>query len=430
MRTGDLPPGAQLPPVRALAGTLGVSPATVAKAYQELRQRGVIETAGRNGTRVRSRPAVAAGRAGAARCRCRPARSTCPPASPTPRLLPALGRAPAPARREAAAPVGLRATPAPCPSCSTLARARLAADGVPVDGAALTVTGGALDGIERLLTAHLRPGDAVAVEDPGWANLFDLVAALGLRAGRRAGRRRRPEPAACAAALASGARAVVITDAGAQPDRRGGQRRPAPPRCAGCCAAHPDVLVIEDDHAAELSDRAPAPARPARPAPGPSCARRPSRTDPTCASRCSPATRPPIARVVGRMRIGAGWVSTLLQRLVARLWQDDDRGGRDRGGRRQLRAAPRGAARRARRARAASPPGAPASTSGYRVPDETRAVDGAARRRLRGGPGCALPPGARRRASGSPSARSTTPTSNRSPTRWRRGRDPAPARTA
>jgi DNA-binding transcriptional MocR family regulator len=31
-----------------------------------------------------------------------------------------------------------------------------------------------------------------------------------------------------------------------------------------------------------------------------------------------------IARVVGRMRIGAGWVSTVLQRVLLHLWKDDD----------------------------------------------------------------------------------------------------------
>ncbi|PZG13164.1 GntR family transcriptional regulator, partial [Micromonospora craterilacus] len=59
IRVTALAPGALLPPVRALAAELAVSPATVSRAYAELRQRGLIVTAGRNGTRVRPRPPVA-----------------------------------------------------------------------------------------------------------------------------------------------------------------------------------------------------------------------------------------------------------------------------------------------------------------------------------------------------------------------------------
>lgn len=43
-------PGHRLPAVRRLAGHLGVAPGTVARAYREPEQAGVLETRGRHGT--------------------------------------------------------------------------------------------------------------------------------------------------------------------------------------------------------------------------------------------------------------------------------------------------------------------------------------------------------------------------------------------
>src|SRR3954452_16546684 len=51
--------GDALPPVRALAARLGLSPATAAAAYRLLRERGVAVADGRRGTRIRPAPPVA-----------------------------------------------------------------------------------------------------------------------------------------------------------------------------------------------------------------------------------------------------------------------------------------------------------------------------------------------------------------------------------
>jgi DNA-binding transcriptional MocR family regulator len=85
---------------------------------------------------------------------------------------------------------------------------------------------------------------------------------------------------------------------------------------------HPDVLLIEDDHAAELAGvplhslgaatRSWAFVRSASKPYGPDLR--------VAVVAGDEAT---IARVVGRMRIGTGWVSTVLQRLLLRLWLDD-----------------------------------------------------------------------------------------------------------
>ncbi|MFT3942948.1 MAG: GntR family transcriptional regulator [Ancrocorticia sp.] len=49
---GELKRGDRLPPVRRLAGDLGIAPGTVARTYQYLEERGVLSTHGRRGTYV------------------------------------------------------------------------------------------------------------------------------------------------------------------------------------------------------------------------------------------------------------------------------------------------------------------------------------------------------------------------------------------
>lgn len=50
--TGQLPPGRRLPPVRQLAGDLGLAAGTVARAYRELEAAGHVTTRRAAGTRV------------------------------------------------------------------------------------------------------------------------------------------------------------------------------------------------------------------------------------------------------------------------------------------------------------------------------------------------------------------------------------------
>ncbi|QHO91340.1 GntR family transcriptional regulator [Actinomyces sp. 432] len=61
---GDLDVGARLPSVRRLAADLGVAPGTVARAYRELEQAGLVRTNRRTGTIV-APPAPMDGRSAA-----------------------------------------------------------------------------------------------------------------------------------------------------------------------------------------------------------------------------------------------------------------------------------------------------------------------------------------------------------------------------
>jgi len=50
--SGALPEGTKLPPIRQLAGHLGLSNGAVARAYRELEREGKVITAGKKGTTV------------------------------------------------------------------------------------------------------------------------------------------------------------------------------------------------------------------------------------------------------------------------------------------------------------------------------------------------------------------------------------------
>ena len=242
IRDGRLATGDAVPPVRDLATELHVSPSTVAAAYRLLTQRGLLQTHGRRGTRVRHRPPL-------------PTRAAVPvPAharnlaagNPNAEFLPDLARMLATVEPTQRA-YGERAN---LPELLHAAARQLAADAIPAD--AMAVTGGALDGIERALQAHLRPGDRVAIEDPGYPGVIDLVAALGLGVEPIGMDDAGVLPAALDRALRARVAACILTPRAQNPTgaafdaARAAELRRVVKR-------HTDVLLIEDDHAGPIA---------------------------------------------------------------------------------------------------------------------------------------------------------------------------------
>jgi DNA-binding transcriptional MocR family regulator len=314
--SGTLEPGHLLPPIRKLAARLQVNPNTVAAAYRVLRERGVVETAGRRGSRVRPAPATTGHHI---RVEVPEGVRDVSSGNPDPALLPPLAPAfAAAAARQDRAPV-LYGHVLLDEDLERRARAALDADGVPAGP--LAVVSGSLDGIERILAAHLKPGDTVAVEDPGWGRTLDLVPALGLRLAPVGVDDDGPLPDDVARALDGGARALIVTDRAQNPT---GAALSAPRArvLRTVLRDHPDTLLVEDDHGHGIvglplhplagATRHWAFVRSAAKAYGPDLRLAVLTGDETT-----------VDRVRGRQRLGPGWVSLLVQRAVVRLWDDD-----------------------------------------------------------------------------------------------------------
>ncbi|MFD7711332.1 aminotransferase class I/II-fold pyridoxal phosphate-dependent enzyme [Streptomyces sp. NPDC059786] len=307
---GVLGPGFTLPPVRRLADDLGVSPGTVATAYKELRRRGIVVTRGRAGTVVAARPAVASRRPPKVPAGLRDLAG----GHPDPELLPHL----VPPTRLSPGARSHRSTPRVA-HLEEAVRDWLAPDGVPTGH--VTFAHGALDLIGRLLSVELRPGDAVAMEDPGYHHLLDLVTALGLRTVPVAVDDAGLRPDALRVALRAGVRAVVCSPRAQNP--YGGfftaERRDA---LVEVLREAPEVLVVENDHASAVAGvplhtlTSGGPARWVH-------VRTVSKflgTDLRWAAAACDGTT--LARHDGRLLLTSGWVSHLLQETVYALLAD------------------------------------------------------------------------------------------------------------
>jgi DNA-binding transcriptional MocR family regulator len=320
IREGLLETGDALPTVRALAEALGTSPATVNAAYRTLRERGLVLAEGRRGTRVAPRPALRTPpptRGGGAYRAPAPGFRDLSIGLPDPALLPPLG--PALGRIDLARRLAVSGLERADPELLELAAQSFADDHVPAG--AIAVVAGAFDGIERVLQAHLRPGDRVIIEDPAYIGIVDLLRALGLVAVPVPVDEYGVLPEPFEASLARGAEAAVIVPRAQNPlgsaldeERASSLRR--------VLESHRDVLLVEDDHAGLVSG-APFASTIGAGASRWALIRSVSKIlHPDLRLALMAGDEVTIGRVEGRQALGTRWVSHILQATVVELLRD------------------------------------------------------------------------------------------------------------
>ena len=314
IRGGKYQPGDRLPPVRELARHLGTSPVTVAAAYRVLRARGLTAGAGRRGTRVVPNPAVPTG------VRSVSATNGVDLASgnPDPALLPSLDTA----IHSVSVEPQLCGEPLRLRALTAFLLSEFEADALPLG--AVAVVGGALDGVERVVREHLRAGDVVAVEDPSFPGLLDLLTSVGLELAPYTIDDHGPEPAAFERA-ARRAAAIVVTPR-AQNPTGGALTAERASELRKILGKRRDVLLIENDPLGPVSG-APATTLAGAGSNHWAVLRSTSKfLGPDLRFAAMLGDEITIARVQGRQSLGTRWVSTILQQLVLALWSDPANG--------------------------------------------------------------------------------------------------------
>ncbi len=244
---GKLAPGTRMPSIRQLAGELGVSPTTVAAAWSHLASMGSIESYGRKGTYISARSLPS-----------RPRRrwsyyedsstyqidlST---GVPDPELLPD----PRPALGEV--DLGKTASYLDPPVLPELKEKifSILPTGFGRHDLGLTVVDGALDAIGRILDLLPKGLGGVAIEEPCFPALYDLIESKGYAVYPVPLDDDGLNPVALETVLREQrVRALILQPRAQNPTGISTtvERRDA---IASILAAHPEVYAIEDDHSA------------------------------------------------------------------------------------------------------------------------------------------------------------------------------------
>ncbi|MEG0955391.1 transcriptional regulator PtsJ [Citrobacter freundii] len=240
--TGALVAGDTLPPVRDLATVLNVNRNTVAAAYKRLVTTGLALSQGRNGTVIKGVSSPVALEGG----------------NPDTPLTDLSGGNPAPSRLPDLSHYFAKINKHPrlygdevvSPGLKTWATQWMQ-DVLPGPGE-IDITSGAIDAIERLLCAHLLPGDSVAVEDPCFLSSINMLRYAGYSASPISVDSEGMQPDMLELALQKGARAVIITPRAHNPTGCSLSALRAA-RLQEILSRYPQTLVIIDDHFALLS---------------------------------------------------------------------------------------------------------------------------------------------------------------------------------
>jgi DNA-binding transcriptional MocR family regulator len=313
---GKLSVDVRLPTIRELAKSLNVSPVTVASAYRLLRSRGLAVGQGRRGTTLnvqRTIPAPAI----------RSTRSLeglvdLATGNPDPTLLPPMGAA----LRALEPDMRLYGGSDELPALVAFAASEFEADGV--SPGPIAITNGGLDAIERVLREHTRTGDHVAIEDPTFPALPDLLAALGLVPVPFTIDDEGPIPESLDRAVGPRAAAMVVSTRAQNPTGAVISERRAR-SLVHILRRRPPLLVIEIDEAGPVAGSAAISLTTGRERWA--VVKSTSKwLGPDLRVAVITGDRSTIARVQRRQAVSVRWVSHVLQRLTLALWSDPSSG--------------------------------------------------------------------------------------------------------